>query len=68
MPAVNSDIDHTIPYAESRRTHTDHLAPLCKYHHSGRHRHRWTYRRMADGDYLFTSQLGHSYTTSGRDP
>jgi len=68
MPAVNSDIDHTIPYAESRRTHIDHLAPLCKYHHTGRHRHRWTYRRMADGDYLFTSQLGHRYTTSGRDP
>ena len=68
MPATNCDVDHTVPYSESKRTHTGELAPLCRYHHTGRHRHRWTYRRTNDGDYVFTSQLGHRYTTSGRDP
>jgi hypothetical protein len=68
MPAVQSDIDHRIPYAESRQTHTKDLAPLCRYHHTNRHRHNWTYQPAPNGDYIFTSPLGHQYTTSGRDP
>jgi len=65
MPAINSDIDHTIAYSESKRTHTEDLAPLCRYHHGGRDRQRWSYRRTANGDYVFTSHTGHRYTTSG---
>lgn len=68
MPAVDCDIDHTIPYAESHHTRTEDLAPLCRYHHVIRHRWGWSYQRLSDGDYLFTSPLGHRYTTSGRDP
>lgn len=68
MPAQNSDIDHTIPYTENKQTHTQNLAPLCKYHHGGRDRQRWNYHPTANGDYVFTSQTGHTYTTSGHDP
>ncbi|MDJ0924558.1 MAG: DUF222 domain-containing protein [Acidimicrobiia bacterium] len=68
MPAVESDIDHSIPWAQSHRTRTKDLAPLCRYHHRIRHQHGWAYRRLPNGDYLFTSPLGHQYTTSGRDP
>ena len=68
MPAMESDIDHRVPWAESHRTFTEDLAPLCRYHHRIRHQHGWTYARRADGDHVFTSPLGHKYTTSGRDP
>jgi hypothetical protein len=68
MPAIDCDIDHTIPYADSRRTRTEHLAPLCRHHHVVRHRWGWSYRRTGNGDYVFTSPLGRCYTTSGRDP
>jgi hypothetical protein len=68
MPAMQCDVDHRIRYAESHTTRTGDLAPLCRYHHTNRHRHRWTYRHSSDGDYTFTSPLGHEYTTSGRDP
>jgi len=68
MPALQCDVDHRIPYAESRTTRTRDLAPLCRYHHTNRHRLRWTYRHNSNGDYTFTSPLGHEYTTSGRDP
>ena len=68
MPATDCDIDHTAPWAETHTTETDDLAPLCRHHHRIRHQHRWAYTRRPDGDYEFTSQLGHTYTTSGRDP
>jgi hypothetical protein len=68
MPAINSDIDHRIPYSECRQTRTKDLAPLCEYHHTNRHRHGWTYQPSNNGDHTFTSPLGHRYTTSGRDP
>jgi hypothetical protein len=68
MPAVGSDLDHRTPYAESRTTHSKGLAPLCRYHHTNRHRFGWTYVPGPNGDFTFTSPLGHRYTTSGRDP
>ena len=68
MPAVDCDIDHTTPWADTHTTNTDDLAPLCRYHHRIRHQTRWTYQARPGGDYTFTSHLGHTYTTSGRDP
>ncbi|MGF1618519.1 MAG: DUF222 domain-containing protein [Acidimicrobiia bacterium] len=69
MPAVRDcDIDHSIPYSETRRTTTDELAPLCRHDHCIRHRYGWTYTPIPGGDYLWTSRLGLKYTTSGRPP
>lgn len=68
MPALDCDIDHTIPWAESHTTNTDDLAPLCRHHHRIKHQAGWRYQPTEDGDFLFTSTLGHSYTTSGRSP
>lgn len=68
MPAAESDLDHRTPWAESHTTSADDLAPLCRHDHCIRHQAQWTYRRTADGDYLWTSPLGHTYTTTGRDP
>ena len=68
MPAVGSDLDHRIPHSEGGPTDTDHLAPLCRYDHCVRHQHGWTYRPLLNGDYQWTTKLGHTYTTSGAPP
>ena len=68
MPAIDSDVDHRIAWAETGITNTDELAPLCRFHHRIKHQTRWPYRPTPSGDFVFTSHLGHTYTTSGRDP
>jgi hypothetical protein len=69
MPAAECDLDHRVPWAESHVTSTDDLAPLCRFHHQRvRHTWGWDYQRIEGGDYLFTTPLGLSYTTSGRPP
>ena len=68
QPAVNCDLDHIRPWAESGTTSSEELAPSCERDHCTRHGARWTYRRLADGDFLWKSPLGTTYTTSGRDP
>lgn len=68
MPVVDCDIDHTVPYAESHQTDTGCLASLCRYHRVIRHRRGWSYGRLGNGDYIFTSPFGQRYTTSSRDP
>ena len=68
MPAVDCDLDHGRPWAHGGRTQTRNLAPLCRHHHNIRHHADWTYRQLPNGDYLWTSRLGHTYTTSGLPP
>lgn len=68
QPAVECDLDHMRPWAESGATSTSGLAPCCERDHCTRHAAGWTYRRLPDGDFLWTSPLGTTYTTSGRDP
>ena len=68
MPARGSDLDHDTPWSERRRTETGNLYPLCRYHHQLKTKHGWTYQPQPNGDLVFTSPLGHQYTTSGRSP
>jgi hypothetical protein len=68
MPAVDCDLDHCIPWAERQLTSVHNLAPLCRHHHVIRHKAGWSYRPLRNGDYQFTTPLGHTYTTSGRSP
>ena len=67
-PAVDCDLDHRQPWAHGGPTKTSNLAPLCRHHHNIRHHADWTYRRLPNGDYVWTSRLGHTYTTSGLPP
>lgn len=67
-PAINSDLDHRLEYRRGGPTRTRNLDPLCRFHHTIRHRAGWTHQPLPDGDHLFTSRLGHQYTTSGRSP
>ncbi len=68
MPSVDCDLDHRVPWIESKITCTAGLGPMCRHHHVLRHTHGWTYEPVAGGDFLFTSPYGHQYTTSGRQP
>ncbi len=68
MPAADCDLDHRVPWADSGRTAVDDLAPGCRHDHIVRHNCGWTYQRLPNGDYLWTSRLGHRYTTSGLPP
>lgn len=68
MPAIESDIDHRIPWTQQHHTTTRDLYPLCRYHHTLKTRHGWTYQPLHNGQLQFTSPLGHKYQTSGRSP
>ena len=68
MPAVDCDLDHGRPWAVGGPTTERNLAPLCRHNHGTKHRCGWTYQRLPNGDYLWTSRLGHTYTTSGLPP
>ena len=68
MPAIDCDLDHTTRYADGGKTHEKNLAPLCRHHHRIKHHSAWSYIRQHNNTYRWTSQLGHTYTTSGTPP
>ena len=67
MPATDCDLDHRIPWSEGGPTTTDQLGPLCRHDHVIKHK-GWKHQPLPGGDHLWTSRLGHQYTTSGRSP
>lgn len=68
MPSRRCDLDHRVPYSDGGPTTVCNLAPLCRRHHVIRHRAGWKHKPLDSGDHLWTSPLGHRYTTSGRAP
>jgi hypothetical protein len=68
MPAVDCDLDHRQPWAHGGPTKVANLAPLCRHHHNIRHHSGWDHQALPNGDHLWTSRLGHTYTTSGLPP
>ena len=68
MPAINCDLDHRQQWAHGGPTKVSNLAPLCRHHHNIRHHANWTHQALPNGDHVWTSRLGHTYTTSGHPP
>ncbi len=68
MPSVDCDIDHGRRWTDGGSTCECNLAPLCRHNHIHKDRLEWRYRPISNGDYLWTSRLGHTYTTSGTPP
>ncbi len=68
MPATECDVDHRVPYGEGGPTITPNLAPLCRHDHRIRHQAGWVHQPLPNGDYHWTTKLGHTYTTSGTPP
>jgi hypothetical protein len=68
MPAVDCDLDHIKRWADRGATTERNLAPACRHDNLLKERHHWTYQRLPNGDYQWTTKLGHTYTTSGKPP
>jgi hypothetical protein len=58
------DLDHIEPYVElddggpPGQTHPGNLAPLCRRHHRVKTHGSWSYARLPDGSYRWTSPHG----------
>jgi hypothetical protein len=64
QPAVNCDIDHTIPYAQGGPTHASNLKCYCRTHHLVKTFWGWTEKQLADGTLIVTSPGGQTYVTT----
>ncbi len=67
-PAVDCDLDHTIPWAENAITDSSQMGPFCRPDHTTRHRTGWTYTHQPDGRITWKSPIGTTYTTNSHDP
>jgi Domain of unknown function (DUF222)/HNH endonuclease len=63
-PAMNCDIDHTIPWADGGATHPSNLKCLCRKHHLLKTFWGWRDRQLADGTAIWTLPCGRTYVTS----
>ncbi|WP_163745558.1 HNH endonuclease signature motif containing protein [Mycobacterium lacus] len=63
-PAVDCDVDHSIPYAAGGPTHAANLNCKCRTHHLVKTFWGWRERQLRDGTLIFTSPSGHTYVTT----
>ncbi|OBG62070.1 hypothetical protein A5704_17035 [Mycobacterium sp. E735] len=62
-PAVDCDIDHTIPYSEGGATHPSNLKCLCRQHHLLKTFWGWRDEQLEDGTLIWRLPDGHTYVT-----
>ncbi len=67
-PATECDLDHRIPWSRGGPTCECSMFPACRPHHVVKDGAGWSYEMLPDAEILWTSPLGHRYTTSGRAP
>ncbi|MCV7091154.1 HNH endonuclease signature motif containing protein [Mycobacterium interjectum] len=63
-PAVQCDLDHTIPYSQGGPTHASNLKCYCRTHHLVKTFMGWAEQQLADGTLILTSPAGHTYVTT----
>ncbi|MEO6794173.1 MAG: HNH endonuclease signature motif containing protein [Mycobacterium sp.] len=63
-PATDSDLDHTIAYADGGPTHASNLKCLCRRHHLVKTFLRWADQQLPDGTVIWHSPSGHTYVTT----
>ncbi|WAC89623.1 HNH endonuclease signature motif containing protein [Mycobacterium sp. Aquia_213] len=63
-PAVECDLDHTIPYAEGGPTHASNLKCYCRTHHLVKTFWGWHDKQLPDGTVILTSPAGHTHVTT----
>lgn len=68
MPSVDCDLDHMKRWADGGPTSEHNLAPACRHDNLRKERYGWTCQRLPNGDYQWTSSLGHAYITNRRPP
>ena len=64
VPAVDCDIDHTIPYATGGPTHAANLKCYCRTHHLVKTFWGWREKQLVDGTLILTSPSGDTYVTT----
>lgn len=63
-PAIDCDLDHTVPYADGGFTHASNLKALCRQHHLVKTFLRWTDQQLPDGTVIWRAPSGHTYVTT----
>jgi hypothetical protein len=61
VPARDCDYDHLLPRSQGGQTSTTNGGPKCRHDHILKD-HGWTHQRV-DGNDIWTSPHGHTYTT-----
>jgi hypothetical protein len=64
QPAVDCDLDHTIPYGDGGHTHASNLKCLCRIHHLLKTFWHWRDKQLPDGTVIWTSPAGQTYVTA----
>ncbi len=64
VPAVNCQLDHTIPHAQGGPTHAGNLKCYCPTHHLLKTFWGWREKQLSDGTLILTSPAGHTYVTT----
>jgi hypothetical protein len=64
VPAVNCQLDHTIPHAQGGPTHAGNLKCYCPTHHLLKTFWGWHEKQLADGTLILTSPAGQIYVTT----
>ncbi|OBG30371.1 hypothetical protein A5673_04030 [Mycobacterium sp. E3198] len=63
-PAVQCDVDHTVPHAEGGATHASNLKCLCRLHHLMKTFWGWQDEQLPDGTVIWRLPDGHTYVTT----
>jgi hypothetical protein len=62
-PAVNADLDHTVPVPDGPTSQAN-LAPRCRTHHRAKQAPDWTVEQLAPGVTRWTLPSGRSHVTT----
>ena len=63
-PAVDCDLDHTIPYSQGGLTHPSNLKCLCRQHHLLKTFWGWRDEQLPDATVIWRLPDGHTYVTT----
>lgn len=63
-PAIECDLDHTIPYASGGPTHASNLKCYCRTHHLVKTFWGWRDEQLPDGTLILTSPAGQTHVTT----
>lgn len=64
QPAVECDVDHTVPHSRGGCTHASNLKCLCRFHHLIKTFWGWRDRQLPDGTVIWTLPDGQTHITT----
>lgn len=64
QPAIDCDVDHTVPHSRGGSTHASNLKCLCRFHHLVKTFWGWRDRQLPDGTVIWTLPDAQTYITT----